>query len=330
MSDPSWPSVSVVVPVLNEEAYLADAVRSILAQDYPGRFDVCLALGPSTDHTDAIARQLATADSRVSTVDNPTGGRSSGLNAAVRATAGSVVVRMDAHSRLSPGYITRAVDTMRRINAVNVGGIQKAGGTTPFERASAAALASPFGMGGSRYRTGGSEGPVDTVFLGVFERSALERVGLFDETVTGNEDYELNIRLRADGGVVWFDPQLVVEYEPRSSLRALARQFFNYGAWKRGVLRRHPQSVRPRQVAPPIVLASLVASLSIAWWMPVAWVVPALYSIGTIVVAVVTGHGVVERFWLTAVFPTMHMAWAIGFLVGERRTTRTVHGSRSR
>ncbi|MFM8946685.1 MAG: glycosyltransferase family 2 protein [Actinomycetota bacterium] len=330
MSDTEWPTVSVVMPVLDEEAQLADAVRSILGQEYPGRLDVCLALGPSRDSTDAVARRLVEEDARVKIVANPTGGRSSGLNAAIGATTGAVVVRVDAHSVLPSGYIRRAVETLKRTGAANVGGVQRAVGHTPFQRAVASALTSPFGMGGARYHIGGNEGPTDTVFLGVFDRASIEQVGLFDETVVGNEDYELNIRLRADGRVVWFDPMLEVEYTPRSSLRALARQFFNYGAWKREVVRRHPTSVQPRQVAPPIVLASLLASIVIAWWMPIAWAVPLAYVVGVVLVSITSGRTIVERSWLVAVFPTMHMAWASGFLVGERRRSRSSAPTRSR
>ena len=306
------------MPVLNEEAHLQRAVESILAQDYPGALDVCLALGPSTDRTDEMAHRIATSDSRVRNVSNPTGGRSSGLNAAIRATNGDIVVRVDAHSELPPGYITRAVETLQRTGAVNVGGVQRAVGTTPFERAVARALASPFGMGGARYRTGGTEGPVDTVFLGVFSRTALERVGLFDETVVGNEDYELNIRLRDHGGTVWFDPELRVDYVPRGSVRALARQFFLYGAWKRVVVHKHPGSTKFRQVVPPIALLAIVASLVASVWWPVGLIVPAAYVFAVMLAAIVAGREPALIGRLLVIFPVMHGAWAGGFLRGAQ------------
>ena len=307
------------MPVLNEEAHLQRAVESILAQDYPGALDACLALGPSTDRTEEIAQRLSASDSRVRSVSNPTGGRSSGLNAAIRATNGEIVVRVDAHSELPPGYITRAVETLQRTGAVNVGGVQRAVGTTPFERSVARALASPFGMGGARYRTGGTEGPVDTVFLGVFSRAALERVGLFDETVVGNEDYELNIRLRDNGGTVWFDPELRVDYVPRGSVRALARQFFLYGAWKRVVVRKHPGSTRLRQVVPPIALLAIVASLVASVWWPVGLFVPGAYVFAVMLAAIAAGRRPALIGRLLVIFPVMHGAWAGGFLRGAQK-----------
>lgn len=319
MSDITWPSVSVIMPVLNEEAHLERAVRSILSQDYPGALDVCLALGPSIDATDRLANAFATSDSRVHVVANPTGGRSSGINAAIRATAGRIIVRVDAHSALPAGYITRAVETMQRTKAVNVGGIQRAVGRTPFETTVALALASPFGMGGARYRTGGTEGAVDTVFLGVFDRAAVERIGLFDESVVGNEDYELNIRLRATGGTVWFDPELRVDYTPRASLQALAHQFFMYGAWKRAVVRKHPGSTRLRQVAPPLALLAVVASFIASPWLPIALVVPGTYALAVVAASLVASRHPAHITRLLVIFPTMHGAWAWGFLRGGPR-----------
>ena len=313
----AWPSVSVVMPVLNEERHLEHAVRAIFEQDYPGEFDVCLALGPSTDATDEVAARLRRDEPRLRTVANPTGKTPAGLNAAIRATTGEIVVRVDGHAVLPAGYITRAVETLQRTGAVNVGGVQKAEGTTPFERAVAMAMASPFGMGGAKFHTGGSEGPVDTVFLGVFRRDAIENVGLFDESLIRNQDYELNIRLRKAGGVVWFDPALHVTYRPRPTLRALARQFVEYGAWKRHVLTLHPGSLKLRQAVPPLTLLAIVTALLVSPWLPIALVVPALYTLAVLAASLAASPRHVLR--LVFVFPTMHMSWAWGFLAQRHR-----------
>jgi succinoglycan biosynthesis protein ExoA len=311
-----WPSVSVVMPVLNEERHLEHAVRAIFAQDYLGDVEVCLALGPSTDATNDVAARVQANEPRLRTVANPTGKTPAGLNAAIRATTGEVIVRVDGHSVLSPGYITRAVETLRRTGAANVGGVQKAVGTTPFEEAVAAAMASPFSMGGARFHTGGAEGPVDTVYLGVFQRTAIEQVGLFDEKLVRNQDYELNIRLRKAGHTVWFDPKLEVEYRPRPSLRTLARQYAEYGAWKRHVLRLHPKSLKLRQIVPPITLIALVVSSVAAPWVPITLVVPIVYAGAVVLVSLTTSKR--NAFRLIVVFPTMHMSWAWGFLARKR------------
>ena len=304
------------MPVLNEERHLEHAVRAIFAQDYPGPMEVCLALGPSTDATNEVALRIQANEPRLRTVDNPTGKTPAALNAAIRATSGDVVVRVDGHSVLSPDYITRSVETLQRTGAANVGGVQKTVGTTPFEEAVAAAMASPFSMGGARFHTGGEEGPVDTVYLGVFKREAIEQVGLFDESLIRNQDYELNIRLREAGNTVWFNPQLEVEYRPRPTLRTLARQYAEYGTWKRHVLRLHPKSLKLRQVIPPLTLLALVASFVTAPWMPLALVVPAIYAGAIVIASLATSPAHALR--LTVIFPTMHMSWALGFLARRR------------
>jgi glycosyltransferase involved in cell wall biosynthesis len=308
--------VSVVMPVLNEERHLEQAVAAIFAQDYPGSLEVCVALGPSTDRTDEVAARLQRDEPRLRTVANPTGKTPAGLNAAIRATSGDVVVRVDGHAVLPPGYITRAVETLQRTGAVNVGGVQKAVGTTPFERAVATAMASPFSMGGARFHTGGGEGPVDTVYLGVFRRDAIEAVGLFDETLIRNQDYELNIRLRKAGGTVWFDPALEVTYRPRPTLRALARQYAEYGAWKRHVLTLHPGSLKLRQAVPPLALVAMVASVIVTPWVPIALAIPGLYIVAVLAASLATSWRQAIR--LAATFPTIHMSWAWGFLFGRR------------
>lgn len=256
-----WPSVAVVMPVRNEEAHLESAVKAILDQQYPEPFEVCLAVGPSEDDTTMVAQRLAEAHPSVSVVANPSGITPAGLNAAIAATASDVVVRVDGHSVLSDGYIRTAVETMIDTGAVNVGGLQHAVGTTPFEEAVAAAMTSRIGTGGAKFHIGGEPGPVDTVYLGVFDRAAGEAVGWFDERLVRNQDYELNIRLREAGGTVWFTPELSVEYRPRSTWRGLAKQYYEYGYWKAVVARLHPTALRPRQIAAALVPITLFAAL---------------------------------------------------------------------
>ena len=315
------------MPVRNETAHLVDAVESILDQGYPGPFEVCLAVGPSTDGTEALAADLAATHPAVTVVANPAGVTPAGLNAAIAATTGEVVVRVDGHAQLSPGYIARAVTTLQRTGAVNVGGVQRAQGVTPLQQAIAMAMTSPLGAGGARFHIGGSEGPVDTVYLGVFRRSALEAVGCFDDTLIRNQDYELNIRLRAAGGVVWFDPELWVTYRPRTSLRALGRQYAEYGAWKRHVLRRHPGSLKVRQALPPVVTGVVLGGLLLAPWWKRALLAPLAYALGVAVGAVTTVglHRPALAARLMAVLPTMHLSWGLGFFAGERLRRRPGH-----
>ena len=311
------PAVAVVMPVRDEAGGLADAVSAVLSQEYGGDVEVCLAVAPSGDGTAGLAAALAGGDERVRVVDNPAGVTPAGLNAAIRATTAPVVVRVDGHSTLPPGYIATAVATLERTGAVNVGGVQRPEGTTPFEVAVGMAMASRFGAGDARFHYGGPEGPVDTVYLGVFRRDAIEAVGLFDESLVRNQDYELNWRLRQAGGVVWFDPTLSVGYRPRSSLRALARQFHGYGTWKRVVARSQPRSLRWRHLVAPVTVLGVVVGLVGGWcWSPL-FAIPAAYGAAVVVAAVVVGRSPGPMARLCAVYPTMHLSWGVGFLVGR-------------
>lgn len=323
MATRQWPSISVVMPIRDEAAHLEDAVAAVLAQSYPGSVEVVLALAPSSDATLSVATRLAGQEDRLLLVDNPSGGTAAGLNRAIAASTGEVVARVDGHAELSEGYLRQAVETLQETGADNVGGIQQAIGTTPMQRAVAAAMASTFGVGDARFHIGGEPGPVDTVYLGVFRRSALERVGGFDESLVRNQDYELNWRLRESGGVVWFDPRLKVTYRPRGTLRALADQYYQYGQWKRVVVTRNPRSVRWRQLVPPVTAAVNVAGLlvGILRWRP-ALLAPVSYLTATLVAAALADASIGTRLRLPAVFVTMHHAWGLGFLRGTTDPAR--------
>jgi glycosyltransferase involved in cell wall biosynthesis len=309
-ADPTWPDVDVVMPIRNEAPHLAGAIDSVRRQAYPGRVRTILGVGPSTDGTEAIADRLAAESDDLIVVTNPSGRTPSALNAAIRAGSAPVVVRVDGHSELSAGYIRRAVDILRETGAANVGGIQRPEPTTPFEQAVADATTSLLGTGGASYRVGSKAGAVDTVYLGVFDRAAIEAVGLFDEQLIRNQDYEFNIRLRDAGRTVWFDPTLSVGYRPRSTWSAVARQYYEYGWWKAVVLRMHPRSLRLRQLIPPVGILGVVLGLTIGVrWRP-ALIVPVAYAVA-IAGSVRSSH---SRLRTSALLAVVHAAWATGIV----------------
>ena len=316
-----WPAISVVLPVLNEERHLEAAVRSVLDQDYPGEVEVVLALGPSHDRTDDVAARLAAADPRVTTLRNPTGRTPHGLNLAIEASRHPIVARVDGHAEIPREYLRTAAEALQRTGADNVGGIMQAEGLTDLECAVACAMTSKFGVGNARFHVGGEEGPADTVYLGVFRREALERVGGYDESFARAQDWEMNYRIRATGGLVWFTPALKVAYRPRPSLVALARQYFNYGRWRRQVMRRHPESVNLRYLAPPLALLGVVIGLLLgAVGFTWAFVLPVGYLAAVLVGSLVAGRGLRWRglLALPAVLMTMHMSWGAGFITSLR------------
>ena len=314
------PHVSVVVPARDCAAVIGECLAAIGAQTYRGAIDVTVAVATSRDGTEQAVSGNGM-ELPLQVVENPAGTAAAGLNIALAASKGPIVARVDAQSRVPPDYLERAVSTLARTGAANVGGVQRPIGAAGLPGAIAAAMGSTFGGGPAAFRRGRNSGPADTVYLGVFDREALESVGGFDETLGRNQDYELNWRLREQGHSVWLDPSLVVDYVPRSDYSGLARQYFSYGAWKRTMLVRNPRSVRIRQLAAPALTAGLAFSaveLVLGRWRGAA--LPVLYA-GACAVAATRLRGVLlrrlDRARAAAAFAVMHLGWGAGFLAGR-------------
>lgn len=328
MSTGSFDGVSVVIPVLNEAPYLNEAVSRVLEQKVDVDLEVILALGPSIDNTNEVAAQLAQRDSRVKLVQSKTGKTAAGLNIAVRASKYQVIVRVDGHCELSPNYISTALETLIRTNADVVGGVMAATGITNFEKAVACAMRSTLGVGPAAFHVGGSEGEALTVYLGVFRRETLDDANGYDETFIRAQDWELNHRIRKSGGKIWFNPNLEVSYRPRSSLTALARQYFEYGRWRREVSRTYPETNSLRYLAPPLTFSALIFSGLISIYSAIS--AASLFPISALPIAgyaglVVIGGFVVSRkqsmkvkFYLPIVLTTMHLTWGFGFITSPK------------
>ena len=315
-----FPGVSVVLPILNEERFLEHAIEAILEQKYPGDLEVILALGPSRDRTNEIAQGLRQKDSRVVLVDSPTGRTAAGLNLAIKEAKFEIICRIDGHAEISETYIQDAVEIMEETGAVNVGGIMAAVGKSAFESAVATAMRSPLGVGGARFHIGGKAGPADTVYLGVFKKRALLEVGLYDERFTRAQDWELNYRLRQSGGIIWFDPRLVVTYRPRPTLQALAKQYFEYGRWRHAVVRTHKGTANYRYIAPPLATIIIALSLLAGIFIHPYYLLPALsYATAVLAGAFVIGKTFSEKLTLPAVLATMHISWGAGYLTSPRK-----------
>lgn len=336
------PGVSYVMPVLNEVEHIEAAIDSLTVQDYEGEFEIVLALGPSVDGTNDVIAAMALADSRIRSIPNELGSTPGGLNAAIRASSNPIVVRVDAHSVLPTDYTRLAVATLLRTGADNVGGIMQAEGVTPFEKAVAHAYGAPEGLGGTPHHVGGKEGATETAYLGVFRRDKLEEVGLFDENIKRGQDWELNRRIRASGGVVWFTPELKVVYRPRSTLRTLSRQFVATGIWRGELARRFGTANSLRYFVPPLAVVGVILGIVLgiiglaeaghpAGWLALGFAVPVVYALFVVLAATrAAKSGVRSGLWYLVVLPCIHFGWGIGFILGFLKLTRniTVHTGR--
>ena len=312
------PKVAVVIPAKNAEKTLEKAFISVLNQKINEPVEICIAIAPSEDLTLDVAKKIETNNENVTLVENPSGKTPAGLNLAIKNTKAPVIVRLDAHAELEEKYVSTALEALKTTGAANVGGRQKPVGVTPFEVAVGIAISSRFGAGDARFRTGGKAGEVDTVYLGVFDRSAIESIGLFDESLIRNQDAELNWRLRETGKKIWFQPELVATYKPRSTLKELGRQYFEYGKWRRRVVKAHPRSIKLRQLVPPLNALTFLLGLVLGFFWTPLLSFPALYMIGTFCVATVKSRTVKNFIYLLIIFPTIHFSWATGFLKGVK------------
>jgi glycosyltransferase involved in cell wall biosynthesis len=291
---------------------------------------VVIAVGPSKDRTRAVADELQRSSDHVIVVDNPSGRTPAGLNAAIAAATGEVIVRVDGHAMIPPDYVAIAVETLERTGADNVGGIMAAEGVTEFGVAVARAMTSKFGVGGASFHVGGGEGPALTVYLGTFRRSALDRVGGYDETMVRAQDWEMNLRIRETGGLIWFTPAMLVTYRPRATVGALARQYHDYGRWRREVVRRHPDTLSLRYLAAPAAVAAIAIGLLLVvlglvtgqgWLWGIGLIAPLGYLAANLLASLISAVSAPRlhlrsALWLPIVYGTMHLCWGAGFLRG--------------
>lgn len=315
--------VSVVIAVLNEEANLAATIRSISQQDYKGEVEIILALGPSTDKTNQVATALAKIDLRIKLIDNPSGKTPVGLNLAIANSKFDLICRMDGHAEISNTYISDAVRILHETGAVNVGGVMNAQGSSILQSTIASALKSRLGVGSARFHVGGFAGPSDTVYLGTFQKSALVKAGGFDENFSRAQDWELNYRLRKNAGIVWFDPKLSVTYRPRTTLPDLARQYFQYGKWRRTVSRKHKGTINLRYLMAPILVLVLTISVLLTFLFGSTFLIPIVgYFLILVIGSLFIGPKLLSKLLLPLVLATMHLSWGIGFLTAPKRLVK--------
>ncbi len=323
--------ISIVVPCRNEVRTIKPFLESLFKQDLEGLdYEVIVADGMSDDGTHEILEKAQEEDPRIRLIDNPSRIVSTGLNAAIYAAHGDIVIRMDVHTEYKEDYIRRCVEVLDMTGADNVGGACIAKGKGYVGTAIAAAFQCAFAVGGARWHRPSHKGLVDTVHLGCWRREVLQRIGFFDESLARNQDDELNLRIVRAGGTIWQAPEIVSWYHPRSSFASLFRQYFQYGFWKVAVIRKHRLPASWRHLVPgTFVLANCVflAALILrgssvltwpSWSANVGAGMDAIYLCASLFFALITAR---EKGWvlfplLPLVFAIYHLAYGVGFLAG--------------
>ncbi len=314
---PHMPLVTIAIPVLNEARLLPGLLDALGAQTWSdSAMQIIIVDGGSEDETPEIARKRAADFSDFILIPNRDRIAAAGLNKALVMARGGYLLRLDARSRPASDYIERCVAHLESGRWAGVGGPQVAVGENKAGWAIALALNHPFGTGNPRYRRRDAATESDTIYLGAYDMDWLRRVDGWDDAFIANEDYELNARLRKAGAKLLVAPDVRVQYIARDHLKTLARQYASYGFWRCITWRKHPDAMRPRHLAPALLLAFLVVTALLA---PLtSWPFVLLATLYLLVVTLVAvrlawrhGWSLFPRIWLA--FPVIHFSWGAGF-----------------
>jgi glycosyltransferase involved in cell wall biosynthesis len=339
-----FPLVSVVIPCRNERGFIGSCLDSLLASDYPPeRLEILVADGMSDDGTREILKAYCARYPQIRLIENPKKIVPTGLNQAIQAARGEVIVRMDAHSEYARDYIGQCVAVLEETGAANVVGAAQTKTSGDLQEAIALAFHSPFSGGGASWRDVHYEGETDTVTYGCWRKQTLLDAGLFDEELVRNQDDELNLRLVRRGGRIWQSARIRSWYSPRPSLKALFKQYSQYGYWKVRVIQKHKLPASPRHLVPGLWVGSTLALAVLSFFSPIAfWLLileTALYLAANFAATAVTCWRADKLKFLPllpVVFATYHFSYGYGFLRGMmdfvllRRNSRASFNSLSR
>lgn len=314
------PTISVLVPVLNEEQYIRDAVARMQAQDYEDGFELIFLDGRSEDRTKEILEELAQEDPRVLVFDNPERRTPNALNKGLEVARGSLIARMDAHTYYPPNYLSAGARRLAQGDIAWVSGPQLAVGTDKWSKRVAAALSSVLGTGGAAFRReSADEVEVDSGFTGIWRRDVLERYDGWDDDWPVDQDYELAARMRQDGCRILCIPEMAAEYIPRNSLKRLAKQYWKYGYYRVKTSVAHPQSMRRSHVLPPgLAITSICAAIAPRPLRRLAWLGLGIYllAVGYATLDLARRDDAEDALGVLPVFVVMHLSAGFGFLAG--------------
>ncbi|MBV9147162.1 MAG: glycosyltransferase family 2 protein [Acidobacteria bacterium] len=318
-------TVSVIIPMRNEEKYIARCLRSVLDNDFPReQLEILVADGRSTDRSREIVENFAKRHSRIYLIDNPKQIVPSGLNLAIRQARGKFIIRMDAHSEYPPDYISACVRELRTGKADVVGGalITRPGADTLTARAIALLSQHPFGVGNSGFRLGWKDRYVDTVPFGAFQRQIFDRVGLFREELVRHQDFEMNARIRQAQGRIFLSQNIFLTYYNLPTLQTLLRRTFLDGMWVARAWICYPVTFCLRHCAPLALLCALLLPLAIAVFAPGMALLSAAVLAMYLAIALASSAQLARKHgkWFLPILPLMflsfHFVYGVGIVAG--------------
>ena len=322
--------MSVLTPVLNEEAHIRETVAAMRRQEFPGSVEFLFIDGRSSDRTREILEELAAEDPRIRVLDNPNRTTAYALNIGLEASRGRYVARMDGHTHYPPRYLALGVERLERGDAVWVAGPQIPRGEGAWSRRVALALESGLASIGSKRwgdKNGAAEGAeveLDTgVFTGVMPRDVLEAHGGWNSGWPINQDSELAARVLRAGGRIVQLPSMGAGYVPRNSLKSLARQYYRYGLYRGKTSRVHPESMRRSMLMAPGLVVAFAGSFAAPTrtLRRVSRAALGAYFLALLATSVRVAREQPDRAMDAALMPVcfvvMHGCWGAGFLASS-------------
>lgn len=314
------PSATIIIPARNEENYIERCLLSLVDQDYPrDKIEILVVDGLSEDKTVTVVQNMAVTHTNIKVLQNPKRIIPSALNIGIRHSTGRIILRADAHTVYAPDYVRRCIELLLSTGASNVGGVIRPVGNDSLSQSIAIAVSSPFGVGNAYHRFAKKPMWVDSVAFGCWRKSTLLMLGGYDETYLANEDYELNYRLRSQGGKIFLSPEVKSAYFSQCSLKGLIKQYFRYGTWKVKMLVAHPEAIVYRQAAPPLFIIGLLASFCLIPFSILPFILVAgPYSLLNLFFSCRAAfrHGLKCTLLLPAMFLAIHLSWGTGFFKG--------------
>lgn len=311
--------IAVVIPCRNEAGYISRCLKSVLNQETCSHeVKVLVVDGMSDDGSREEIAGWAQADDRVNLVDNPARVTPIALNLGIRTGGAEISIILGAHAEVCEGFLEGNVKALREHpDAMCVGGVIENVNENDMASHISLAMASRFGVGDARFRTGGKSGYVDTVAFGAYRREVFEKVGYFDERLVRNQDDEFNYRILRSGGRIWFDPAIRSRYYVRGSLRKLARQYFQYGYWKVFVNRLHGTVTTRRQMVPFLfilfLLTGSVGSVFSTWVRMALAAGVGFWALGAFMAALKGGSSFRGILPVVCAFLTLHVCYGSGY-----------------
>ncbi len=307
--------ITVICPVYNEEENIENVLKFFI-NSKPQEKELIIVDGGSTDRTVNIVSEWTNKFPNIKLLHNENKYVPFALNLAIRNSSGNPIVRLDAHTDYEPDYFLKILETFQKTNADIVGGPMVKRGITTFQKAVAYVTSSTFGIGDSKIHKSDYDGESDHVYLGAWKRSLFDDIGYFDDRLIRNQDDEFHYRAKSLGKKIYLSSSIRSYYYPRKNIRALFKQYFQYGLYKPIVLGKISSEIKLRHLIPALFTIYLI-TLPFLLNINLFFLLPLLIYFVINLIFTLRSNGVfIERVLVFILFPVIHFAYGFGSILG--------------